>query len=625
MDMESFEGIKAAFLEPSSTLTTVVAYRSTLLPVVANIVDEMIERGPRRCDHSFSIPVSMALLKALNLIPRIFEREVLLYFSVFPAPSHHLRDVDSMNDGDDIVSDVLACAESMLLGLYVSRELCNLWEWYDVLPLLEVPQGRIQWYGMKCMGLVLGTSIKPLEMDQELLRENELRWKEVMAKYHLHRTAMYSEAGLKLDVETIPRIRNPERSSPQEKQIRFIHDDKLSDESMPLSKRYILEQGFLVPKREDKDGAVSKGCKEFHPTIDQKDALQRFIVALSVNKGPILLEGPPSSGKTEIINYIAAKTGNINSMIRVHLDDQTDSKTLLGGYVCTAKPGEFVWAPGPVVRALQEGQWLVLENINLGSSEVITMISSLAKTGSIEIPSRGDSVRANPGFQLIATCTTFAGKVHDNFIDKMLFSSSTHIELEAISIDDQRMILEKIYPSIQPLLSRVLLISDIWTMVSTGQDLSHSKAIEAGVIPETTLVTLKAIAGKIERIFTFRDIMKWAQRMVLFHGHALLGMPDLFEGLCEDFLKIPVVAREGAFVELADCTCLSVSSPLVRREVVNIIADLLLLPVSVVEDYIRLQKPSISFSTGMLHIGRARLPRSIEQEKVCCVDIAVFF
>lgn len=55
------------------------------------------------------------------------------------------------------------------------------------------------------------------------------------------------------------------------------------------------------------------------------------------------------SGKTAIVNELAAATGN-QDMVRITLDDQMDAKSLLGAYVCTATPGEFVWQPGPLTK-----------------------------------------------------------------------------------------------------------------------------------------------------------------------------------------------------------------------------------------------------------------------------------
>ncbi len=57
------------------------------------------------------------------------------------------------------------------------------------------------------------------------------------------------------------------------------------------------------------------------------------------------------SGKTALVSQLARATGNMD-YIRVHIDDQMDAKSLLGAYVCTAVPGEFVWQPGPLMQVL---------------------------------------------------------------------------------------------------------------------------------------------------------------------------------------------------------------------------------------------------------------------------------
>ncbi len=55
------------------------------------------------------------------------------------------------------------------------------------------------------------------------------------------------------------------------------------------------------------------------------------------------------SGKSALVEELAAATGN-SDFIHVHVDDQMDAKSLLGAYVCTAVPGEFVWQPGPLTQ-----------------------------------------------------------------------------------------------------------------------------------------------------------------------------------------------------------------------------------------------------------------------------------
>lgn len=57
--------------------------------------------------------------------------------------------------------------------------------------------------------------------------------------------------------------------------------------------------------------------------------------------------GPVGSGKTSLVEHLAAVTGRKGSAFKkIQLGDQTDSRMLLGSQHCTDVPGEFVWRPG---------------------------------------------------------------------------------------------------------------------------------------------------------------------------------------------------------------------------------------------------------------------------------------
>jgi hypothetical protein len=80
------------------------------------------------------------------------------------------------------------------------------------------------------------------------------------------------------------------------------------------------------------------------------------LVANGGNK-PILLVGAPGSGKSLTFHALASAChrgsdssteggsgGHDNGgLLELHLDDSVDAKSLLGGYVCGEKPGQFVW------------------------------------------------------------------------------------------------------------------------------------------------------------------------------------------------------------------------------------------------------------------------------------------
>jgi midasin len=110
----------------------------------------------------------------------------------------------------------------------------------------------------------------------------------------------------------------------------------------------------------------------------------------------------------------------------VQLDDQVDSKTLLGTYICTEVPGEFVWQPGALTQAVRDGRWVFIEDIDRAPLELLAAIAPLLESRVLHLPggsagvcaSSGDGVssggsiiegstlRAAPGFQLFATRST---------------------------------------------------------------------------------------------------------------------------------------------------------------------------------------------------------------------------
>ena len=76
---------------------------------------------------------------------------------------------------------------------------------------------------------------------------------------------------------------------------------------------------------------------------------------------------------------------------------------MLGTYICTDTPGEFVWQPGPLLQAVQEGHWILLEDIDLAPLDVVSILIPLLESRTLSVPAHGNSVKASPGFQLFST------------------------------------------------------------------------------------------------------------------------------------------------------------------------------------------------------------------------------
>jgi len=78
-------------------------------------------------------------------------------------------------------------------------------------------------------------------------------------------------------------------------------------------------------------------------------------------------------------------------------------QSLLGTYVCSDKPGEFVWQPGTLTQAVQLGSWILLEDIDQASSDVISTLLTLIKSKELMIPGHCKAIQMKKGFQIYAT------------------------------------------------------------------------------------------------------------------------------------------------------------------------------------------------------------------------------
>ncbi|GME77324.1 unnamed protein product [Ambrosiozyma monospora] len=96
----------------------------------------------------------------------------------------------------------------------------------------------------------------------------------------------------------------------------------------------------------------------------------RVVRAMQVSK-PILLEGSPGVGKTSLVSALAKASGN--SLTRINLSEQTDLIDLFGSDspVEGGEAGQFVWRDAPFLRAMQRGEWVLLDEMNLASQSVL--------------------------------------------------------------------------------------------------------------------------------------------------------------------------------------------------------------------------------------------------------------
>ena len=177
-------------------------------------------------------------------------------------------------------------------------------------------------------------------------------------------------------------------------------------------------------------------------------ALGALSIALASGR-PLLVSGPAGSGKSTLINELAHRLGQSKTLVRVHMDEQIDSKVLLGTYVCSEGAGEFTWQPGVVSQAVANGRWLLLEDVDRAPLEVMAALAPLLEGGSLYLPGRSSSLRPPSGFRLFGTVTIHAARASAAAaVARSVYrpTSWQHIHVPPPTFDDLTRIVARRYP-----------------------------------------------------------------------------------------------------------------------------------------------------------------------------------
>ena len=129
--------------------------------------------------------------------------------------------------------------------------------------------------------------------------------------------------------------------------------------------------------------------------------LLNLVRATSTRRFPVLLQGPTSSGKTSMIEYLAKVSGN--KFVRINNHEHTDLQEYLGTYVSDSE-GRLHYQEGILVHALREGHWIVLDELNLAPTDVLEALNRLLDDNrELFIPETQQTIRPHENFMLFAT------------------------------------------------------------------------------------------------------------------------------------------------------------------------------------------------------------------------------
>ena len=90
-------------------------------------------------------------------------------------------------------------------------------------------------------------------------------------------------------------------------------------------------------------------------------------------------------------------------MVRINLSDQTDISDLFGSDLSVegGAPGQFSWVSGPFLAAMERGDWILLDKLNLASQSVLKGLNAMFDhRGEVYVPVLDRVFPLHPGTKI---------------------------------------------------------------------------------------------------------------------------------------------------------------------------------------------------------------------------------
>lgn len=116
---------------------------------------------------------------------------------------------------------------------------------------------------------------------------------------------------------------------------------------------------------------------------------------------PMYVAGLSGNGKTMMIEQACANANR--EYVRVQITPETDEDDLIGGF--RLLNGETVFAKGPVIKAMEAGAILLIDEIDRGSNKLMCL-QGVLEGKPVLIKKTGEVVKPAKGFNVIATANT---------------------------------------------------------------------------------------------------------------------------------------------------------------------------------------------------------------------------
>jgi len=147
---------------------------------------------------------------------------------------------------------------------------------------------------------------------------------------------------------------------------------------------------------------------------------------------PTYISGLSGNGKTFMVEQACAKVGK--EFIRVQINPETDEDDLLGGFRLIN--GETVFAKGPVLKAMENGAILLLDEIDRATNKIMCL-QGILEGKPVLVKKTGEIVKPAKGFNVIATANTKGKGSEDGRFTAASIIDEAFLERFTISVDQK--------------------------------------------------------------------------------------------------------------------------------------------------------------------------------------------
>ena len=147
---------------------------------------------------------------------------------------------------------------------------------------------------------------------------------------------------------------------------------------------------------------------------------------------PIYVSGLSGNGKTFMVEQACSKLNR--EFIRVQINPETDEDDLLGGFRLIN--GETVFSKGPVLKAMENGAILLLDEIDRATNKIMCL-QGILEGKPVLVKKTGETITPKAGFNVIATANTKGKGSEDGRFTAASIIDEAFLERFTVAIDQK--------------------------------------------------------------------------------------------------------------------------------------------------------------------------------------------